>query len=46
MEIEGDVVWMTEEEHQEFEHQRLQTSLQLNKLLIELCLLLLPKSST
>lgn len=41
MEIDGDRVWMTEEEMGEFYARKLETSQKLNIVLMELCLLLL-----
>lgn len=41
MEIDGDKVWMTEEEIDEFYARQLETSQKLNLALMELCLLLL-----
>ena len=41
MENDGDKVWMTEEETNEFYARRLEISQKLNAVLMELCLLLL-----
>jgi hypothetical protein len=41
MEIDDDTLWMTREELDEFYDKQLQTSIAMNKTLMELCLVLL-----